>query len=129
MEERQHIPCSELLFHENIAESIKISDLNKDGIYWYNSYALHSAKFEKWAIISGMSSETLLRMSRWISRKVNKSHKTLQLLPIFRCKYTSKADFKSSLTYNICESAFAFEDPDARYRIRNYKGIEMLTSA
>ena len=54
---------------------------------------------------------------------------TLQLLSMFRCKYTTKPNIELRLTYSICEILFAFDDLDARDRMRNNRGIEMLTSA
>ena len=53
----------------------------------------------------------------------------MQLLPVFRYKYTSKADTKSRGLHNFCEMLLVFEDHEARNRMRNKSDIEMLTNA
>ena len=46
-------------------------------------------------------------------KKLHNSHQTLQLLPIFRCKFTAKADIESSVIYHFYVTLLAFENPDA----------------
>ena len=53
----------------------------------------------------------------------------MQLLPMYRCKYTSKADIESRGLYNFCETLLVYEDPDARDRMRNKREIQILTNA
>ena len=61
-------------------------------------------------------------------KKFHRSLQTMQLLPMYRCKYTSKADIKSRGLYNFCKTLLVFEDPEARDGIRNKRDIEMLTN-
>ena len=62
-------------------------------------------------------------------KKFHRSFQTIQLVPIYRCKYTSKAEIESRGLYNCCETLLVFEDPDARDRIRNKREIRILTKA
>ena len=62
-------------------------------------------------------------------KKFHRSLQTLQLLPMCRCKYTSKADFEPRGLCNFCETLLVFEDPEARNRMRNKRDIEILMNA
>ena len=53
----------------------------------------------------------------------------MQLLFMYRCKYTSIADIEPRGLYNICETVLVFENPEARDGMRNKRDIEMLTNA
>ena len=58
----------------------------------------------------------------------HRSLQTMQLLPMCRCKYTSKADIESRGLCNFHETTLVFEDPDSKYRMRNKREIEILTN-
>ena len=63
---------------------------------------------------------------KWVELAFSNFHrslKTMQPLPIFICKYTSKIEIQSRGLYNFCETLLFFEDPDA-----NKRGIEILTN-
>ena len=47
----------------------------------------------------------------------------MQLLPIYRCKYTFKAEIECRGLYNFCEAFLDFEDPEARDRMRNKREL------
>ena len=69
-------------------------------------------------------------MQRCITKKkFHRSLQTMQLLSMYRCKYTYKVEIESRGLYNFCEPLLVFEDPDARDRMRNKREIEVLTNA
>ena len=53
----------------------------------------------------------------------------MQLLLMYRCKYTYKADIESRGLYNFCEMHMVFEDPESKDRMRNKREIEIFTNA
>ena len=62
-------------------------------------------------------------------KKFHRSLKTLQLLPIYRYKYTSNTDIASRGLYNFCEYLLVFEGPEARDKMMNKKKKGKLTNS
>ena len=53
----------------------------------------------------------------------------MQLLPMYGCKYTSKAEIEYSGLYSYCDMLLVFEDRDAKDKTRNKREIKILTNA
>ena len=53
----------------------------------------------------------------------------MKLLPVYRCKYTAKANVESTGLYNFWELLLVFDDPDARDRKRTKRDFEIFTNA
>ena len=87
-------------------------------------------KHNTWFAIPGFVWDGLTQNVKMDNKMTyHRSLKTMQLLPMSRCKYTSKADMESRDLYNLYETLMVFEDPEVRDRMRNKGEIEMLTNA
>ena len=105
-------------FHEKDTKSRKVMDLKKDVFYWYISFLLHLSiiekswndamflqglKHNKWVIIPSYALKGLIQNVKVDhKKKFHKNLQIIQLLPMFRCKYTSKEDIESRELYIFC---------------------------
>ena len=64
-----------------------------------------------------------VKMNR--KKTFHRSLQTMQLLLMYRCKYTSIAHIESRGLYNFCETLLVFEDPEAKDRMRNKREIDI----
>ena len=87
-------------------------------------------KHNKWLVIPGFVQNDLTQNVNMVhKKKFCRDFMTVQLLPMYRCKYISKADIESRGLYNFCEMLLVFDDPDMKGRIRNKWEFEILTNA
>ena len=142
-DKRYHVSAKP--FDENMAESRKVGELKKEGHYWYVSFVVYTsiiekgwidAKFlqglnqNKWVVIPGFVQNGLTQHGKMDhKKKFHKSLQTMQLLPMYRCMYSSKDDIESRGWFNFCETLLVFEDPDAKDRMRNKRENDILTNA
>ena len=125
MEEVQNIPCVwNAIWCKYISEHRKVVELKNDGLCWYVSFVFHGS-----IIVKGWIDATFLqRLNHNKSvvipsfvlkcltqnvkmdheKKFHKSLQTMQLLPIYRCKYTSKAENEWRGLYNFVKLFWLF---------------------
>ena len=108
---------SETPFDENMAESRKVGELKKDGLHAYVSFILHISIIEKgwinssflqglrhnkWVVIPGFVQNGLTQTMKMDQKKMfHRNLQTMQLLPMYECKYTSKANMEYRGLYNF----------------------------
>ena len=118
---------SEKPFNENMAEGRKVGGFKKDAHCSFALFVVHSSLIEKgwidasfleglkhnaWVVIQGFVQNCLTQNVKMVYKNnFDKSLYTMQLLPMYRCKYTSKAVIKSRGSYKFCETLLVFEDP------------------
>ena len=128
-----------------MAESRKVGELKKFSSLLYVSFVVHTLIIEKgWidaSFLDGLILNTWVAIPCFVhngltqnvktdnTKKFHSCLKTMQLLPMYRCKYTSNAEIESSGMYSFCETLLVFEDPEARGRMRNKRKMEILTNA
>ena len=85
---------------------------------------------QKVCVIPGFFHNDLTQnMKMDYKKEFHRSIQTMQLLPMYRCKYTSKEHIESRGLYIFCEILLVFEDPEAKDRTRNKREIEILKNA
>ena len=96
---------------------------------WIDATFLQGLRNNKWVVIpSFVQSNLTKKMKIDHKKKFHRYLQTIQLLPMYRCKYIAKADIESRGLHNFCETLLVFEDSEARDRMRNNRDIEILTN-
>ena len=110
--------------HENMTENRKVAELKKDSLYWCVSFVVHRSNIQKgWMDVCFLQR---LNHSKWVvipvffpkglaqnvkmdhNMKFHRSLQTMQLMPMFTCKYICKAVIESIKVCTIFLNAFGF---------------------